>query len=272
MQPTQTSKSKRKGGDLETKFKDPNKVKSLLTAVLYGPSGSGKTTISSSFPKPLLHLDINEKTHEVLKGVDGISTMELTDPEEMNEVYWWLHDHPEKFRTVVIDSLGQLQDMYIHIKSRGGKSAMTQRGWGEVSGQMKSLITLFTRLPLNVVFIAHDRIFKIDEGDDSDLPGENITTPEVGPSVMPSVAKVLNANVGVLGNTFILENVETEKAKVKGKSRLIKKRTVEYCLRIGPHAVYRSKIRKARSIEVPPYITNPTYDQLVKIIEGRYKE
>ena len=169
----------------------------------------------------------------------------------------------------MIDSIGQYQDILINeIK----KPVLTQRDWGNVASSMKTLITKFTKLPVNTVMIAHDRTFRIEtEDDDADLPGQNITMPEVGPAVMPSVSKILNANAGVLGNTFIMETHEKIKTKIAGKSVIKKRRIVKYCIRLGPHAIYRSKVRKPLGIEVPEWIDNPTYDKLIQIKQGKYK-
>ena len=255
---------------MEKLARDPNKIDTPLTCVLYGPSGSGKTTISSSFPKPLLHLDVNEHTAEVLRGIDGISTISVEGEESMDSIFDWLKGHPEKYRSVVVDSIGQYQDMLINEANGFGKNHMTMKDWGRVGGIMKTCITKFATLPCNVAFIAHDRVFTIDEGTDAELDGQVITLPEVGPAVMPSVSKVLNAQVGIIGNTFILERQVKHKKTVKGKVKITQERVVEYCLRLGPHAVYRSKVRKPLGVTVPPYIVNPTHEKLLQVIGGTY--
>ena len=247
-------------------------MQSPLNCVFYGPSGSGKTTIAASFPKPLLHIDINEKTQEVLTDFDNVQTIHMLNAKDVDDIYWWLKDQPERFRSIVFDSVGQFQDMIIDEFTQGGKKSMTQRDWGFVGGRMKSMITNLVKLPQNVVIIAHDRTFVLEAGDadDTDLPGEVITTPEVGPAVMPSVAKVLNASVGILGNTFIMEESVNVEKKVGKKVRVHKERIVKYCMRLGPHAVYRSKVRKPLSVQVPSYIENPNYEKLVQVMKGEY--
>lgn len=81
---------------------------------------------------------------------------------------------------------------------------------------------------------------------------------------MPSVVSTLNAAVGIIGNTFVRETIREFKV---GK-RKIKKRKVEYCLRIGPHSMYITKIRKPKSIEVPPYLVDPDYDDIIDVMKG----
>ena len=43
-----------------------------LVMLVYGPSGKGKTHFSSTFPKPILVIDVNEKGTDTIKGIPGI--------------------------------------------------------------------------------------------------------------------------------------------------------------------------------------------------------
>jgi hypothetical protein len=72
---------------------------------------------------------------------------------------------------------------------------------------------------------------------------------------MPSVSDSLCAEVGVVGNMFIREKVK------KLKSGKVKKKK-QFCIRVGPHAYYTTKIRKPQKIKVPEYITNPSFEDL----------
>ena len=88
--------------------------------------------------------------------------------------------------------------------------------------------------------------------------------PSVGPRLMPSVASALNAAVKIIGNTMIREQVEK---KAGGKV----KRTVSYCLRIGPHAYYATKIRQPKGSYVPDILEDPSYNALVSLMKGKLK-
>jgi hypothetical protein len=109
---------------------------------------------------------------------------------------------------------------------------------------------------MHVVFIAQDRTFNVD-----DEEGSEQLTPEIGPGLSPSIAKTLNAAVGMIGNTFIRER------QTKGKGGKTREK-LEYCLRIGPNPVYITKVRKPRSIEPPSVIVDPSFEDIMSIIRG----
>lgn len=267
---------------IRKRIKSPDAVDESVRIVLYGPSGTGKTTIASTFPTPILHLDIKERTAKALRGVKGLETISVRKWEDFEDIYWMLKED-EKYKTVVIDTVSQLQDLAIASvlsrkkkRVRAGKRAgdwgtMSKQDWGTVASDLKTWLMNYRDLDANVVFIAQDRVFKIEEEDEDDDKGESIniiTTPEVGPQVMPSVAKVLNAMVDIIGNTFITEEFEKVEVKVGKVLKKRKKRHVHYCLRLGPHAIYRTKFRKPKSVKTQSYITDPTFDKIVAMEKG----
>lgn len=264
------------------RIKTPERIDEDIKIVLYGPSGTGKTTIASTFPGPILHLDIKERTAKSLRGVKGLETISIRTWKDFEDVYWFLKDE-DKYKTVVIDTVSQLQDLAIANvlqqrkrkldgKRAGDWGTLKKQDWGAVASDMKTWLMNYRDLEMNVVFIAQDRVFKIEEEDeDLDVESEGgniITTPEVGPQVMPSVAKTLNAMVDIIGNTFIMETYKTVEV-MKGKvAKKRKKRVVNYCLRLGPHAIYRTKFRKPKSTKTVSYIVDPTYEKIVAMEKG----
>lgn len=244
--------------------------------VFYGRSGTGKTTLASTFPTPILLLDIKDE------GTDSISDLmdkgkvearEIATFDEFEDMYWWLKDHPKEFATVVIDTASQLQQLIMLELGEGKKKkdrqigdwgSMTKRDWGDVAALLKEWFINYrdlTKDGMEVVFIAQDRIFNFDEDNDS-AAGE--IDPEVGPQLMPSVAKVLNASVSMIGNTFI--RIKPKMKEVRGKKKRIDE--TRYCLRIGPSAAYVTKVRKPRGVEAPAFIEDPTYEAILDIIKG----
>lgn len=238
---------------------------------IYGRSGSGKTTFAASFPKPILLIDIRDQGTDSIADHEDIDVVEIESWEQLEEVYYYLRDNPKKYKTVVVDTITQLQQLCLEDaigaktkdKSRVGDwGSMTRRDWGTVSGLMKDWIVNLRNLPLEVVFLAQEKVTTVD--DDADDNPDNMITPEVGAHVMPSVRVVLNANVSVIGNTFI--RLRRFKKEVKGKK--ISKEETRYCLRIGPNPVYDTKIRKPKSVPPPAFIEDPTFKDVVDIIKG----
>lgn len=247
-------------------FVDVEQLPQVLAVLAYGRSGTGKTTLASTFPKPILLLDIREKGTDSVANVKNLRVGSITQWSEFEEVYWYLSkgDHP--YKTVVIDQISQLQDLAInHAMKEDGKDpekdSISKRNWGQAAGLMKTWLLNYRDLidnGIHVVFLAHDRV---SSGDD-DGSGEDQIDPVVGARVMPSVGSFLNGAVKIIGNTFIQETFQ-----IVNKRRV---RSVEYGMRIGPHAYFTTKTRSPVGIAAPDVIVDPSYDKLVAVMQGTY--
>lgn len=253
-----------KWGDLKKLIKPVGAIQDPVTALFYGKAGTGKTVLASTFPKPLLILDIKERGTESIARTPGIDVAQITEWDKIEEFYWFLKSGEHEYKTVVLDHLSNMQVLAM-AKARetlGMKpdDVMSQRSWGKISGMLMEWIINFRDLRdvgMNVPMIAHDRQQGGEETEDNQID------PSIGPRLMPSVASFVNGAVSVIGSTFIRETwIKGEKGK--------KVRKVDYCLRVGPHGSYVTKIRKPIQSEnpVPDIIVNPTFDKLVAVARG----
>lgn len=244
---------------------------------IYGRAGTGKTTLSGTFPGPILLLDLNDRGDDSVSDVDDLEVMDISDPDDLDDAYWYLKKNPGKFKTVVLDTVTQLQQMFVEriadrkkttkrgkrTQAAGDWGTMTKQDWGEVAAEMKNEITRFRDLPMEVVFLAQDRVFGAEE-DDMD----GLLEAEVGPRLSPSVNKHLCAAVHVIGNTFLRVKKLKKKVEKNGKEKVVTTEKIVYCLRVGPNPVYTTKVRKPKEIDVPEFIENPTYEDILDIING----
>jgi len=264
--PTQvTLKNNSKFSDITDRIKPVTSLGLVLAALFYGKAGTGKTTVAATFPKPLLHLDIREKGTDSISDMEDVDTLSIEEWDQFEQVYWYLQSKENKYKTVVIDAVSQLQDFALlqalKDNGKGEGSAISMRDFGAAAGRLKTWIINYRDLVdqgINVVFLAHDRTNEGEEGEAGEL------TPSVGPRMMPSVASVLTAAVKIIGNTFVREAHE----KLGGGKV---ERKVEYCMRVGPHAYYTTKVRQPKGGYTPDVIENPGYNALVSLMKGELK-
>lgn len=262
----------RKTADLEVSDIDDEEDEGLSFA-FYGKSGTGKTTLAADWPKPMLYIDVMDKGSRSIRDIKGIKRRRVSSWAEFDETYWWLKENPEAYKTVVIDTLTQLQRIVVEELTDGRQlkkgqnpgdwGTLTQKDWGTIAATMKEGIINFRDLVeegMDIIFIAQDRAFNVGEDEDA----EESLAPEIGPALSPSVVKTLNASVDVIGNTFIRETIIPGNKVKKIKEKVV----VEYCLRLGPNSLYVTKVRKPKSIVAPAVIVDPDYEEIMAIIEG----
>ena len=251
--------------DIASRIKPIAEIVTPESYLFYGRSGTGKTTLACSFPKPLLLLDINDKGTDSVVDVKEVDVLQCKNWNDLEEIYWFL-EGKTKYKTVVLDTITQMQNfgitkMKVEIKG-DSKAPMTRPMWGELSGQMKNLLLMYRELPLILIMTAQDRTESVEEGTEVVYMDE--IDPAVGPAVMPSIANVVNPAVKVLGQTYIKE------VRIQEGGKII--RRIGWRLRIGPHPYYITKVRSIKSIKIPANIKNPTYEKIKNALRGERNE
>jgi hypothetical protein len=264
------SSTKKQPQGIESRLKDLTDFEEPIITVIWGRSGHGKTTTASTWPKPMLIVDVNDKGSESAKSIKlkkgDITVFEAKNADDLEEIIDFVDNNPTKYRTIVIDHLTQVQEFYKdRIMEEEGKKKMTQPMFGTLSGYMKEFIMRvrsLNELGVYPVMLAQDRT------DEVETPDEELLDPDIGPAMTPAVQKFLIASSKIVGRQYIASY--QKKIKVNGIPKKVP--VTEYRLFIGPNPYYATKIRKPQGAYCPEYLVNPNFNDLVAITKGEYKE
>jgi len=245
---------------------DPTEIEALieevdnkpinLSLLVYGRSGVGKTRFGAT-GKRVLIINCNEQKPISIRGM-GAKVINIKKvPEDTVKIFWYLRNGGyKKYDTVVIDSLSSLQKMYERfvvdegVKKDASKSnvIVSQRDYGIVGNYMFVDVTNYRNLQevMNVVFIALERVPSGEENDDIKRP-----------DVMPSLQRVVESAVNIIGRMYLKE------VKVKGKNRIVS------TLYVGPHNEWMTKDCTGT---LGKEILVPTLPKLLKKIEENYNK
>lgn len=240
-------------------------IESHIVSLIYGKAGRGKTEILSTFPTPILLLNIDqEEGLKTIKNKKGIQIVDINTWDEFLDLEEWLRVGRD-YETIGLDQITSLQSLGQQMiadkrrKSVEDLFGMWGKAWGELSGEIKTGLQSYRELRrlYNVVFLGHERTFQQDENaDESDL------APVVGANTMPSVGSFIEGASDIVMQCFIRSTTVRDE---KGK----KVRKMQYCGRVGPHPNYITKIRRPVDAgPIPEYIVNPSYQKLVSIEAG----
>lgn len=234
-------------------------------ALFYGRPGSGKTRTAATFPGPHLFLDINnERGLKTVKKVKDAQFAKVRSWDDFQELYWWLKKGQE-FETLVLDQITGLQDLCMlavreHFRMDDDEPFQGFKKFGKLSGDMKQWLGSYREMSdlYNIVFIAHERAFDTGETADDEMD------PSIGARVMPSIGSYVEGACDIIGHCFI-RNVK-KKDKQTGKPIV----DPQYCMRIGPHPIYSTKIRRPpEDGKLPAFIVDPSYQKIVAIEAGK---
>lgn len=243
-----------------------------LQIAIYGRSGSGKTTLACSFPKPLVIVRPPDDDGRLsVYNVSGVDDAPVNSVEEMEQVTEYLAGG--KYKTIVLDNMSALQELVLkkvlgmsELPAQLGWGTATQQQWGEVGAGMKELMRKLLEINCShIVLLAQEREFNTDSS------VSDVLAPYVNCGVIASVASWVGPKVDYLCNTFLREHkVKVDSGrKIQGKTVLVDKNVIQYCLRTGPHPVYNTKFRVPKGTKLPDVVVDPNFNDILALIEGR---
>lgn len=132
----------------------PEIVDESLTVLVHGASKVGKSTLAVSAPAPRLYLDVESASRflpitrvywdpakEAPPECDGTwdtCVVMTRDWGTVEKVYQWLHAGKHCFKSLIIDSISELQGRF--LESKAGRNQLTQQQWGDAFRQVSGLV------------------------------------------------------------------------------------------------------------------------------------
>lgn len=145
-----------------------------LTMVVHGESGVGKSWLADSAPTPRLILDVegginftpSEKvdwdTRNAPPEADTV-VVRVRNVKAAQEAFTWLNAGKHHFRSVVIDSLSEMQKRF--VDDIAGTAQMKTQDWGTLLRKLEKLVRSFRDLtdhpsaPIeNVIFVCGTKV------------------------------------------------------------------------------------------------------------------
>lgn len=236
---------------------------------LYGRGKTGKTRFACTGPKPLLIIGAEDGTKSVAK-TKGVDFFLLSHSDEIKQI---LTDPLlERYKTIVLDTASRLQDLILcevlgwkELPAQGSWGMASRQQFGEMALRTKTILREILNFPGHVIITAHERNFKDEEGEASEL-----LFPSVGSALSPSVSGWLNGAVDYIFQTFVRAQVASSTQTIAGKQITSEKKTgkYEFCLRMGVHSIFLTGCRMADG-SPPDVVVNATFDQVYQIVTGQ---
>jgi len=242
--------AKQKLGGLEV-----NRVENrtpYMNMMIYGNSGVGKTRLCGSAVEveelaPVLFVDIEGGLLTLESCYPQVEYVRVMTWQKLQDVYNELYRNPGRYKTIVLDSLTEIQKFsmdgimkeVVQKDSDRDPDVPSIREWGNNGEQTRKFVRGFRDLPCNTIFTAlavHDK---------DSRTGMIMTTPSLSGKLKQEVAGFLD----------IVAYYYMKKVGDKMQRLLLTQATEQ-------------QVAKDRSDRLPPVVEEPTMLQLYQLITG----
>lgn len=222
--------------------------------VPWGKSGTGKTKFVASLPKPLLYIRVGDDGSNTIANVDGIKAIHAETLEQLKEIGKELQKDKE-FASVAVDTFSMITNVWIDQNITQKKKKMTQQAWGDLKVETEELIKIFHEVAANhiVALTCHESNDSIEGMEDEIIPDFRPNTTKGARTYLEGMANY-GIHMAKMKKTVIKDGVEKE--------------VVRYVGHLGANSYYWTKLQIDPDIKVPEAVVNPTYDKIMKILNG----
>jgi AAA domain-containing protein len=222
--------------------------------MVYGKSGVGKTYLAGSAEnvsemRRVLYIDVEGGIMTLRKDFPNVATVRVKTWQDLQKIYDHLYAGGHGFKTVILDSLTEIQKFnmneimrqLVEKKPERDPDVPDLREWGKNLEQIRRFVRAFRDLPMNVIFTA----LEIEK---QDKMMRTIRTPSLSGRMAGEVAAFLD---------IVLHYRADEKTNDAGVTEVI---------RVLQSRATASTTAKDRSGLLPPVMVDPTMDQLYNLI------
>jgi phage nucleotide-binding protein len=226
----------------------------FLNMLIYGDSGIGKTTLAASAMAvsemaPVLLIDYEGGTESLRHSYPEVDVLRVQNWLDMQKVYDELHAGRHPYKTVILDSLTEIQKFSMYqimadlIAEKGDDvdpDIPGMREWGKNVEQIRRFVRAFRDLPMNTIFTA------LAKDDKNPRTGKTKTLPSLSGKVAAEVPAFLDVVV-----YYYLKRVGDD------EQRLLLCNATE------------GNIAKDRTSKLPMVMESPTMEKLFTLILGK---
>jgi len=228
----------------------------FFNMLFYGESGVGKTVLAGSASvvpemSPVLFVDMEGGTASLRATYPDVHTVRVTTWKEMSELYEALFHGGHGYKTVVLDSLSEIQKFSMYdIMMQLMQSAPdrdpdvpSMREWGKNLEQIRRFVRGFRDMPnMHTIFTA------LAQTEKNTRTGQQTT----GPMLTGKMAKEVPAFLDIVGYYYVKDTSNAEGGTDRERLLLTTK-TDEY-------------IAKDRSGKLPLVVQSPTMQSLYDLM------
>lgn len=225
-----------------------------LNMLFYGDSGVGKTRLAGSADavpsmRPVLLIDIEGGQETLRNCYPRVETVRVRNMNEMNDVYSELYDMKHGFKTVILDSVTEIQqfsmgDIMSRMKIENpdrDEDVPSMREWGKNLIQMRRLTRGFRDLDMHTIFTA------LNENEKDDVTGRRMMSPLLTGKFSKEIAALLDGVYYYYVKNVVEDDVEVQK-------RLLLTRKTD------------TVVAKDRTNSLPMIVENPVMQDLYDIL------